>query len=389
MTTRPRVAVIGMGYSGFQPITPHASFREMMFEAALKAYSMAGLEDPRAEIDTYISCQEDYWEGIAIADEFAPEPLGGVLRPMFTVAGDGLQGLAQAVMLIKTGYFDIVAVEAHAKPSDIVRLDKIYEMALDPLYLRPVAPKTGVPRFIAAMDAVAYMDSREAGEEDLAEVAAKNRNNGLQNPLAPYAANISVDEILESDHVVYPLTKYEIAQPVDAAIVAVVASDKAVDRLGAWDRAVWIDGIAYSTETYIPERHVFGSMPSIRQAAIEAYGEAGITSPLSQIDFAEVEDRYSFMELLSLEEALLGEDAVKLLRRGETYPEGMFPVNTSGGSLASGVPLEATGLMRLYYAYMRLLSMQEATGLVVSWRGPPTYTSAVTVLSYNSGGGEE
>ncbi|MCE4614256.1 MAG: thiolase domain-containing protein [Desulfurococcales archaeon] len=386
MTTRPRVAIIGMGYSGFQPVTPHASFREMMFEAALKAYSMAGLEDPRSQVDAFISCQEDYWEGISIADEFSPEPIGGVLRPIFTVSGDGLQGIAQAVMLLKTGYFDVITVESHAKPSDIVDLGKIYEITLDPVYVRPTAPKKAIPHYIAALDAVAYMESREAGEEDFAEVAAKNRNNGLSNPLASYASNVTVEEILESEHVAYPLTMYDISQPVDAALVTVLATDMAVDRLGAWDRAVWIDGVGYNTETYIPERHVYGTMPSIRRSALIAYSEAGITNPLSQLNFAEVDDRYSFMELLSLEEALLGEDSLKLLRRGDTYPDGKFPVNASGGSLATGAPFEATGLMRLYFTYMRLLSMQEGKSLVVSWRGPPTYTAATAVLSYYGGG---
>ncbi len=386
MTVKPKVALIGMGFSGFQPTTPHASFRELMFEAALKAYNMAGIEDPRSTVDAFISCQEDYWEGIAIADEFAPEPIGGVLRPTFTVSGDGLQGLAQAAMLIQTGYFDVVAVEAHGKPSDIVDLGKIYELALDPLYTRPIAPSRSTPHFIAAMDAVAYMESRGVGVEELAEVAAKNKNNGLANPLASYAANVSVDEILESKIVAYPLTEYEIAPPVDAALVAVLASDTAVERLDAWDTAVWLEGIGYSTETYLPERHVWGSMPSIRQAALAAYTEAGITSPLDQIDFAEVDDRYSYMELLSLEEALLGGDAVGMLRSGTVYPDGGFPVNASGGSLAAGAPFEATGLMRTYFAYTRLLAMGEGRGLVVSWRGPPTYTSAVAVLSYYSGG---
>ncbi|MCE4611096.1 MAG: thiolase domain-containing protein, partial [Desulfurococcales archaeon] len=113
-----RVALVSIGWSGLKPSVEELSFREMMFEAAMRAYEAAGV-DPRRDVDAFVSCQEDYWEGIAITDEFAPEPIGGVLRPTFTVAGDFIQGLAQAYMLVKTGYFDVVAVESHAKPSDV------------------------------------------------------------------------------------------------------------------------------------------------------------------------------------------------------------------------------------------------------------------------------
>ncbi|MEM4697856.1 MAG: thiolase domain-containing protein, partial [Acidilobaceae archaeon] len=126
-----RVAVIGIGYYGFKPSVPDLSFREMMFEAAMRAYYDANV-DARRDIDVFISCQEDFWEGIAISDEFAPEPIGGVLRPTMTITGDGLQCIGQAYMIIKSGLADIVAVEAHAKPSDIESIQEIYELSLDP-----------------------------------------------------------------------------------------------------------------------------------------------------------------------------------------------------------------------------------------------------------------
>ncbi len=383
-----RVGIIGVGWYGFKPATPEVSFREMMFEAAQRAYADADI-DPRRDVDIFLSCQEDYWEGIAIADEFAPEPLGGVLRPTVTVAGDGLQGIAQGYMLIKTGLARIVVVEAHAKPSDIDTLQEIYELALDPLHVRPLGIKN--PLFTAGLDANAYMDRTGITREHLAMVAVKNRNNGLLNPRASYASKISLEEVLEAEPVIDPLTSYEIAGFSDAAIVVVLAAEE-IARNKPY--TVWVDGVGWATETGTGaiEWHEWGTMPSIRQATRMAYRMAGIRDPYSDTDFAEVEDRFSFMELLALEEAGVESDerVAVLLESGDFDRDGAYPVNPSGGSLAMGVSLEATGLARLLEAVLQLRGdagphqlSDVNRALVVSWRGPPTYTSMAAILSYD------
>ncbi len=381
-----RVGIIGVGWYGFKPTTPEVSFREMMFEAATRAYADAGI-DPRRDIDIFLSCQEDFWEGIAIADEFAPEPIGGVLRPTVTVAGDGLLGVAQAYMLIKTGLARTVVVEAHAKPSDIETLQEIYELALDPLHIRPLGVKN--PFFLAGLDATAYMERTGVDREYFALVAAKNKRNGLLNPRASYAAKIDVEDVLQAEPIVYPLTGYEIAGFTDAAIVMVLASEEVAKN---HPNTVWLEGVGWATETGTGavEWHAWGSMPSIRQATRMAYRMAGISDPYDETDFAEVEDRFSFMELLAIEEAGLASEgqAADMLEAGDFDFNGAYPVNPSGGSLAVGVSLEATGLARLLEAVLQLRG--EAGGhqlsdayraLVVSWRGPPSYTSLAAIVS--------
>jgi acetyl-CoA C-acetyltransferase len=57
-------------------------------------------------------CPEDIAEGTSIFDEYVPDQIGAALRPVHTIGGDGLQGLAAAHMQILTAAFDVVAVEA-------------------------------------------------------------------------------------------------------------------------------------------------------------------------------------------------------------------------------------------------------------------------------------
>ena len=115
----PRVGVAGVGWSGFAPTTQGISYKELMFEAARGAYADAGV-DPRSEIDSFVCCSEDIEEGTSIFDEYVPDQLGAVQRPVQTVASDGLFGVATAVMLIRSGVASTVAVESHSKASDVV-----------------------------------------------------------------------------------------------------------------------------------------------------------------------------------------------------------------------------------------------------------------------------
>src|SRR5574341_431765 len=114
-----RVAIVGAGVTPPRPLSPDQSFREMTFAAATRAYRDAGIS--HRDIDSFVSVCEDFHEGTSITDEYVPDQLGAVLKPVQTIAGYGIQGIATAFMLIRSGIADLVAVEAHAKSSNILR----------------------------------------------------------------------------------------------------------------------------------------------------------------------------------------------------------------------------------------------------------------------------
>src|ERR671925_494951 len=128
-----RVAIVGVGHAGFASMTPGLSYKELTFEAAVRAYDDAGV-DPRKDVDSFVAVSEDFWEGTSIFDEYVPDQIGGALRPVHTVSADGLFGLATAVMLIRSGAAQVVAVEGHSKASDILSLGSIHQFAMDPVY---------------------------------------------------------------------------------------------------------------------------------------------------------------------------------------------------------------------------------------------------------------
>src|SRR5947209_8030321 len=207
--------------TAFRPATPEYSWKELMFEAASRAYADADV-DPRTDVDSFITCAEDYYEGFGIFDEFVPDQLGAALRPTCTVSGDGLQGLANAFMQIETGLVDVAVVEAHSKASDIVTLEGVIEHALDPVWNKPLGAH---PFVIAGLEADAYLRATKTPRRALAAVVRKNRQNALTNPLAAYAAKIEIDEVLGSDERFAPLRSLDIANPADGCVVLVLASE--------------------------------------------------------------------------------------------------------------------------------------------------------------------
>jgi acetyl-CoA C-acetyltransferase len=379
-----RVAVIGVGWSGFHPVSPDLSYKEMMYAAALRAYQDAGV-DPRRDIQSFVTVAEDFHEGTSIFDEYTPDQMGAVLKPMQTISGDGLHGLATGYMLIQTGQFSLVAVEGHSKASNILTLPQITAYAQDPVMNRPLGLNSD---FIAGMEMNRYLYESGATPEQCAAVVVKNRKNALKNPSAPYGADLELDEVLEGPPLAWPLNQRQAAPHADGATVMVLASEKMARSLS--DQPIWILGLGWCNDSYALEYRDWSQAVYARQAAKLAFRQAGIRHPSQAIDFAEVDDTYAYKELQSLE-------AIGLFHPGEAGPateelataaDGELPVNVSGGSLGIGNLLDATGLGRALEVVLQLRGqagarqlMDVSTGLAQSWRGVPTTSGAVAIFS--------
>ena len=378
-----RVAIVGAGWSGFRPRTPEVSYKELMYEAAVRAYADAGV-DSRRDVESFVTVAEDFHEGISIFDEYVPDQLGAALKSVHTITGDGLHGLATAYMLIRTGMFDVVAVEGHSKASNLLTPEGVSIYAQDPVLNRPLQLNT---HFVAGLEMHRYLHESGTEQEHCAGVVVKNRRNALKNPLASFPANLTVNEVLEGPPLAWPLGTRETAGHVDGAVVMVLASEKKASLLA--EKPVWILGAGWCNGSASLESRAWGSLPYLEKAARMAYHQAGIKDPWTEIDFAEIDDTYAYKELQSLEALSLcgfGE-AATLLKQGVFDPEGEFPVNVSGGSLGVGHLMDGTGLHRALEAVLQLRGEAGArqldkieVGLVQSWRGVPTTSAAVIVL---------
>lgn len=378
-----RVAIVGIGHTVFSSTSPAISYKEMIYEAAEKAYLDAGV-DPRHDVDSFVAVSEDFQEGVSIFDEYTPDQLGAALRPVHTIAGDGIQGLITGHMLILSGIAQVVAIEAHSKASNVLTPGHILHFALDPIYNRPLGAH---PYFVAGMEMNRFIYEGGATKDHCAMVVAKNRINALSNPSAGYGARLSAREVLDSNPIAYPLSCLDVAQSSDGAIVVVLASEERARSLSG--KPVWIRGVGWASETSWLETHQWGEALYARLAGDMAFKMAGVRNPAREIDLAEVDDTFSYKELQHVEALRLcrSGEAGYLTEEGATEIGGDLPVNTSGGSLGVGHLYEASGLQKVLEIVLQLRGeagrrqvRDACTGLAQSWRGVPTTTGAVVVL---------
>ncbi|MFX1328217.1 MAG: acetyl-CoA acetyltransferase [Promethearchaeota archaeon] len=408
-----RVCVIGVGHTNFNSITPDIQWKEIMYEACKKAYVDAGI-DVRKDVNSFITCAEDYWEGFSIFDEFVPDQVGALLRPCCTVCGDGLFGLANAYMQIKTGYLDIVAVEAHSKISDLLTFGDIMLHAFDPRFERPVsgsverpnyggspeytseAPKPLIgrsdekerihPYFMAGLEMQHYLKTTGTTEEQCAAVVVKNKKNAFFNPYSEYEAQISIEDVMNSEYLFKPVKRLDISPNVDGAVCFVLADDKTAKDLGI--EPIYLAGFGYCSETpWLGTRGMNAEYAT--KAAKMAYKMAKIAEPREEIDVAEVDDRFSFKELQHLEALGLARsgEAKQLIEEGALEINGSLPTNTSGGCLGIGNCFEATGMQKALeivtqlrgHAGKRQVANAEI-GIAQAWRGIPSGSGAVAIF---------
>jgi acetyl-CoA C-acetyltransferase len=378
-----RVAIIGVGFTCLQPSTPHVSFKELMFEAAQKAYLDAGVQP--SEIDSFVTCAEDFNEGLSIFDEYTPDQLGAVQKPMHTLTQDGLHGIADALMQIRSGIAELVVVEAHSKASNLKSPEWLVDYALDPVYNRPLGFN---PHAVAGLEMNVFLHETGIRAEHCAQVVAKNRSNALRNPIAAYPLALTPMYVESSPYVSYPLREAEIAERADGCAVVVLANEKKAERTRS--KPAWIRGVGFANDSGTLESRDWVRADYIRIAAEKAYRQASIRNPREEIRLFEVDDTYAYKELQHLIALGLFADGVAAGRSteaGEMNAAGKMPVNVSGGALGMGLPLEASGLYRVVELVLQLRGQAGARqlpdvrlGLAQSWRGVPTTSGAVVIL---------
>jgi len=192
-------------------------------------------------------------------------------------------------------------------------------------------------------------------QELFAKMAVKGKYNGSLNPYAQYQKRMTVEEVLNSRVVAYPLTLYMCSTMGDgAAAVILCAKEKAHNyssRPLVTVAAQVTRAAAFVDPRRQPEMDVIDETPSgptgRDKVAYEAYEIAGIGP--EDVDVAEMHDAVAPTELNSYSSLGFcdrGEEK-EFFESGRSQITGDIPVNTSGGLAARGHPIGATGLYQI------------------------------------------
>ncbi|HEY7200711.1 MAG TPA: thiolase family protein [Candidatus Dormibacteraeota bacterium] len=174
----------------------------------------------------------------------------------------------------------------------------------------------------------------------LAEVAVKNRHHGSLNPCAHLQTPITTEQVLGSRIVAGPLTRLMCAEFVDGAACLVLCS---ADHRRSRQGGVRIVASVLASGRGDDLRRLPSAVPAVR----EAY-ELAAAGP-EDLDVVEVTDATSVVEMYVYERLALcsPEDVGRLVRERTTWLGGRVPVNPSGGMIARGHPMGATGAAQI------------------------------------------
>jgi len=382
-----RPAVIGAGLTLFRRRLLETP-KELAWIAAKQALEEAGLT--LKDIDcVVIGSAPDTFDGVHMKGEYLADGAGGVNKPVMRVFVGGATGVMVPIAAwwhVASGHCKTVLAVAEEKMSDadIPHPQAVFRYIWDPVTEVPLQPNL---IWIFAMEMHRYMYKCGVKKEDIALVSVKNKRNALDHPAAQVAANITVDDVLKSEVLVWPVQLLDISPVSDGAAAFVVASEDVARR--QTDTPVWIDGVGWALDTTSWTNRDLAFPEYANVAAQMAYRMAGITNPRKEIDVAEVYDPFDYKELHHMEGLGLAKkcEAPILTREGVTQRDGDLPINPSGGLLGVGNPIAAAGTMKVAEIYWQLagkagkrqVKKPVYTGLAHAW-GDLMQASTVVIM---------
>ncbi|MGH7407815.1 MAG: thiolase C-terminal domain-containing protein [Candidatus Methylomirabilales bacterium] len=432
---RPVYMVSG-GVSKFTKARPDVTFQPMVKEAL--DYALRDLDLPFGKafelIDGSVASYfSDHFQRQLMSGIMVQDYLGLCPKPSHRVEGGGATGglcFQEAWKSVASGLMDVCVAYGFETMSHVNtwKGNEFIALASDVSFDYPVG---GFYTGYYAMMVVRHMVEFGTTVEQMASISVKNHNNAFHNPYAQKRERLTVADVRNSPMVAWPLTRRDICVMSDGAAAAILASEEGLNKIekatGRRPPVARLTGIGRGTDAMRmadrPHRDVIllphekasdyaglkypgiHSFRAGRMAAKLAYEMAGIVNPVEELDFIELHDAYTSSEIQTYEDLGLcrygegggwaeeGHPFLANLDYGlKLKKPGTLPVNPSGGLIACGHPVGATGLMQAVFALWQLqgtigkhfesdaLQVPGARrGLIHSHAGTGTYVT-VTIL---------
>ncbi len=356
------VAILGIGQTPFGvfPNRNMTSLGREAINAALKDANISwrAIQYVVAGFDTWGG-----WTGTVVGSVLEAEMgyLGIPATTIHNACATGAYALDVGRALILSGMKDVVlCVGAFKAPGGFFPTlgDANDQNNFDAQRFRLLG-KTNPTMF--AFQAIRRMHNYGMTEKDIALVKVKNSKNGKHHPFARYKREYTLEEVMASPMVAYPLRLFEIAATSDGSAAVILCSLKKARefttkpiRLSAvWgpqpkypNMDVGLSPLATQCELSTQREPRGWERPHEYQVAHGAMEQAGIGP--EDLDFAEVYDLSTAMELDWMEDIGICKagEAEKLLREGAVNIGGRIPINPSGGVATFGEAPPAQALLQ-------------------------------------------
>ena len=346
------VRVAGVGMVPFSKPSAGEQYEDMAARAILAAAADAGVA-----LDDVEQAYASYVYGDSTCGQAALYGVGMTGLPVVNVnnnCASGSSGLWLARQAVASGAADVVLAFGFEQMQRGALVEH-WQDRLSPLGRFQTRQdelqgpgEEGVPmaaRFFGGAGQ-AHMDRFGTTPEAFAMISVKARRHAANNPNAVFRDPLTLDEVLGSPHIFGPLTRLQCCPPTSGGAAVILVSADYAKRKGI-TAGVRIAGQALTSDkpsTFTGDmRHVVG-YDVAADAAEQAYAQAGIGP--EDIPVVELHDCFTANELISYEALGLTPEgtAEKFIMDGDNTYGGRVVTNPSGGLLAKGHPLGATGL---------------------------------------------
>lgn len=330
------VFIAGVGESKFG--RQNLDFHELGRQAALEAIEGSNIDRPDVIQSAYMgNATNGFVTGQTVFTHIGM--CGGM--PIINVesaCSAGGMAVYSAIKDVSSGYTDIsigVGAENHTMHRES---GAAFATADTDIETQHGAVMTGK----YALRARRYMAETGATIEDLALITVKNRKHATHNPYAWMKGDISVEEVVNSKMIAYPLTLQQCCGICDGAGAVVVCSEEMVKKLGI-EKPVKVAGAVVRSGPYHNQPRDITGDDITEATSQQLYEESGIGP--EDVDILEVHDAFTIAELLYYECLGLCKkgDGLKFLRDGQATYGGKCVVSPRGGMLSYGHPIGASG----------------------------------------------
>lgn len=412
MTSRASIAGVSMTRFGK---FLNKSVKDLVQESVSDALVDAGLSKDDVEAIFFGNCVQGHLEGQdMIRGQVALRPMGFEKLPIFNVenaCATASTALHLGYNYICSGAADIVLAIGVEKMNsedkdlmfsafdgawDVHNIDlnrkTFEEMSKDTSTINNLLKqekKASVFMEVYAGWCRKHMEIYGTTLRQIAAVASKNHMNSVANDKAQYREPFTVEDVLNSQTVIYPLTLPMCSPISDGAAAAVICSPAGLKKLkGSIKRHIQIRASVVQTGS---NRDILDFKKHITRLAAEKAYNCGIGP--DELDFLEVHDATAIGEIIEMEALGVCEqgDGGAFAEKGFTALTGTIPVNPSGGLESKGHPIGATGLGQIYELVTQLRGeaksrQVESPRVALAQNGGGVYgieeaVSAVTILS--------
>jgi acetyl-CoA C-acetyltransferase len=343
-----KVAVIGVGNSNFG-VRKDVNLSELTFEAVKPALDEASVSGEDIDFVSYATVGGMYEEALpaVVAAEYCGLTGAGLVRCEAACAS-GSAAFYTSYLNVASGLSDVSMAIGMEKMTEVDTPTMMEMIGRAGSYLWEFHNFGMTFPAYYALYASAHMARYGTTEEDMAEVAVKAHKYGAMNPKARFQKETSVDEVLSSYLVAWPLKLFDCSPVCDGSAAIILASEEKVRELGI-ETPVWVSGVGYSSDTAnLSKRPDFVGLRASVTASEMAYKRAEVGP--DDLDVATVHDCFTIAEIMAYEDLGFCKrgEGVKLIREGSTEIGGKIPVNVDGGLKAKGHPIGATGCSMIY-----------------------------------------